>query len=647
MLDEVKNDSLEKSEQRSSCEKGCKHNALELRRWLSTDFTSHSLEENKVSKCFEEEEIKSLSQPLPRNKNTSAFDELAVFATPERNLMLMEQVSEIGKTLATDLVIHHNDEAIESHNVVFTAPIQSLLLRDAGTDEVRKEEEHTATDFPDESDVLNTTEKVGGSRQTEARNEGESIAVELHGESGIATSPEKQFSVGDSKRERIGMNEENRTVELHCEPGTCTSPDGHTLLGNYESDEAGNSEGQKVMELYEESVVLTGLERHELFGSFGQDKVRESEGKKVVQFYEESGVSTGLHRDQSLADSELNEAGWQGFNSRDKSGLFTSLEKHKRSVKTGEKAAAEFHDGSAVSNVPASHPFPEDSELDEAATREEDKVVELQVDCGIFTTAEKHLLLETDEGVKRDNITAKSVVSDILAAAEPQSLMGDSEPDEAEKTYREIKDVELLGESNFSTNPERHILFGNSELDETIDYSAATCAKAFVFTSPERQLLTNSEPYSDGMQEQKEVDDSVSAVQESHVAAPDFRENTIVHSSGSITSKVSYNHGLNAGQETAGAELMPKGSQAEDDVGLDATQGTSKKSREHSVNLFDFGTKEAETIMETERNASFSSYVSLPAKGNSETVDEISSYLEVAGTCSMVSGEQLLTQKYH
>ncbi|KAG7587298.1 hypothetical protein ISN45_Aa02g025080 [Arabidopsis thaliana x Arabidopsis arenosa] len=234
----------------------------------------------------------------------------------------------------------------------------------------------------------------------------------------------------------------------------------------------------------------------------------------------------------------------------------------------------------------------------------------LQVDCGIFTTPEKHLLLETDEGVKEDNITAKShVVNDVLAAAVPQSLMGDSELDEAEK-YREIKDVEMLGESNTSTHPERQILFGNSVLDETRDYSAATCEVAFVLTSAERQLLVNSKPYSDGKQEQKEVDDSV------------VQENTIVDSSGSIASKVSYNHELNAGQETAGAE---------DVVGLDATQGTSKKSREHSPHV---DTEEAETIMEAEKNISFSSFVALPAEGNnSETIGEISR------TCSMVSVE--------
>ncbi|CAL9240913.1 unnamed protein product [Arabidopsis halleri] len=246
-----------------------------------------------------------------------------------------------------------------------------------------------------------------------------------------------------------------------------------------------------------------------------------------------------------------------------------------------------------------------------AAIEEKEETTSLsifQVDCGIFTTPEKHLLLETDEGVKEDNITAKShVVNDVLAAAVPQSLMGDSEPDEAEK-YREIKDVEMLGESNTSTHPERQILFGNSVLYETKDYSAAT--------SGEKQLLVNSKPYSDGKQEQKEVDDSV------------VQENTIVDSSGSIASKVSYNHELNAGQETAGAE---------DVVGLDATQGTSKKSREHSPHV---DTEEAETIMEAEKNISSSSFVALPAEGNnSETIGEISSYLEVAGTCSMVSVE--------
>ncbi|KAG7659811.1 hypothetical protein ISN44_As01g066390 [Arabidopsis suecica] len=598
MLDEVKNGNLEKSEQRS----GCKLNPLELKRFSSTDFTSHSLKEKKVSKCFKEDELRAWSEPLPRNKNASAFDELAIFTTPERNLMLRGKLSENGKTLAADSVIHHNVIAVESHAVVFTASKQ------AGTDEAGKEEEHTAT-------KLNTTKKLGGSRQTEARNEGESIVVELHDESDIATSLERQLSAGDSKGEGIGRNEENMTVELHCEPDTCTSPDGHTLLGNYVSDGAENSEENKAMEFNDESVDLTASERHEICRSFGQDRARESEGKKVVLFYEES-----LHSDQPLADSELGEAECQEINSADKSSLFTSLERQQLFYKC------------YVPNVR------EDSERDEAATSEENKAVELQVDCGIFTTPEKHLLLETDEGVKGDNITAKShVLSDVLAADVPHSLMGDSEPDEAEKNSVEIKDVELLGESNSSTNPESPTLFGNSELDESRDSSAATCEEAFVTTSPEKELLINP-----GKQEQKEVDENV--VQESHVAAPDFRGNTIVDSSGGIASKVSYNHELNAGQETACAELMSKGSQAEDVVGLDATQGTSKKRRGHSphadsVNLFDSNIEEVDTIMEAERNISFSSYVAVPAEGNSETIGEISSYLEVAGTCSMVFDE--------
>ncbi|XP_010428738.1 PREDICTED: uncharacterized protein LOC104713341 [Camelina sativa] len=236
-------------------------------------------------------------------------------------------------------------------------------------------------------------------------------------------------------------------------------------------------------------------------------------------------------------------------------------------------------------------------------------------------------------------------VSDVLTGAEGQFLMGESEPDEAEKKNRENNDVDMLGESNTSFNLEMHMPFGDSELDGTKnirDYTATTCEESFVFISPERrQLLLNFEPYSAGKKEQTVVDDSV--VQESLLAASDFRENTIADSSSSIASKFVYSNDSSAGIETAGAELMPKGSQVEDVAGLDTTQG-SKKSREHfshvdSLNLFDFEIEEAETIMEAERNVSFSSYVALPAKGNSETVDEISHDLEGAGTCSMVSEE--------
>lgn len=649
-LDEVKDDSVEKSERTVSSERGRKLNASKLSGWLSTDFASPSPKVENVSECFEEDEIKALSQPIAMNKAaSSALDESAVFTSPERNLMLMEQLSENGKTCAADSVTHHNDEAVESHAIIFTTPEQVLLLGDSGLDEAGKEEDHTATDFPAESDVLNTTEKcfvLGGSRKTEARNEGESIVVELHDESDIATSSERQSSVGDFKGDGIERNEENRTVEFPCDSGTCTSPDRHILLGNLVSD-----------------------------GS------------------EDSG-------------------GWQGINRVDKSGFLTSLERQllygeteqKEAVKTEEKAAAEFHDESAVPNIPERHPFPEDSELKEAALSEENKAVELRVDCGIFASAEKHLLFETDEEMKKgDTITATShVVSDVVTAAEGQSIMGDSEPDEAEKQYRENKDMELLSESNISTNLERHLLSGDSGLDGTSkikDNTAATCEESFVFTSPERRLLLgNSEPHNAGKQERKEVefkDDSAfftrlesrlllgesgqdrldvgksdlshhassskvilkenSVVRGSHVAALDFIENTNIDSNGRIASKVSYSHEFNAGQESAGTELMPKGSQAENVVGLDAIQGT-KQSRRDSVDLFDdFDIQEGETIIEAERNVSLGSYVlALPAKDNSceeltnednsETIGEISSHLEVAGTCSMVSGEQLF---YH
>ncbi|KAL1190000.1 hypothetical protein V5N11_033309 [Cardamine amara subsp. amara] len=618
-------ESLEKTERTISCESGCKLNELELRRWSSTDFTSISPKEDTISKCFEEDEIKALSQPLPSNKDVTVFDESAIFTTPERNLMLMEQLSENGMTTAANSVTHDKDEAVESHVVVFTTP----TIVEAG-----KEEDDTATNFPDESDAPNTTERYSmleGSRQNEARNEGECKVIELHDESDIATS---QVCVEEFKGDRIGRNEENRTIELQHESGTCTS-----------------------------------LKTHELFGSFGQNKARES----VQFFYEGSGLSTGLHRDQPLADSELVEAGWQEINSVDKSGLLTSLETHlvsgeseqKKAVKTGEKADEEFCDESDVPNIPERQPFTENSELDEAAKSEEDKAVELQVDCDIFTSAEKHLLLETDEEMKGDNMTTNShLVHDVFIASESQSHMGEFEPDEAEKTNRENMNVDLLGESNPYNNPESHRLLGDSGVDETKkikDHTAATCEESFVFTSPERQqILVNSEPHSDGKEERNEVEfkdesaffsklESGLVLGESGQAGPDqshhsstpkfdFRENTIADSSGSMASKVSYNHEFNVG-----AELMKKGSQAEDVDSLDATQGKSKKNSEHSphvdsVNLLDFDIEEAETIMEAERNVLCGSNIlALPIEGNSQTVGEISSYLEVAGTCSMVS----------
>ncbi|CAA7013505.1 unnamed protein product [Microthlaspi erraticum] len=102
-------------------------------------------------------------------------------------------------------------------------------------------------------------------------------------------------------------------------------------------------------------------------------------------------------------------------------------------------------------------------------------------------------------------------------------------------------------------------------------------------------------------------------VLESQDAALDFNENVIADSSGSsiIASNVCNSHDeFIAGEETAGAEFTPKGSQA-----------TSV------VSLSEFDIVGAETIMDA-----------VNLEGDSETIGEISSHLEVAGTCSLVLG---------
>uniref|UniRef100_A0A0D3D185 Uncharacterized protein n=1 Tax=Brassica oleracea var. oleracea TaxID=109376 RepID=A0A0D3D185_BRAOL len=688
-LDEVEDESLMKSVQTISSERGCEPNPLVLSGSLSTEFASHSHKEENVSECLEEEEMKALSQPTPINKAASnELDSSSLFTTPERNLMLMEQLSESGKICEAHIVTQHNDEAVES--VVFTTPEKVLLLGDSGLDEVGKEEEHTTTDFPDESDILNTS-------QNEAFNEGERIEVELHDEPNITASPLRQSSVGDFKEDRNERNEENRTVELHCESGTCTGQDKH--------DGAENSGGNKDMELYEESVVFTGLEeRHELFGDS-----REDELNMDAQFYDEAGLSTEMHKDLPLADPELGKAGWLEINNDDKSGsLEGRLLNGDSEQKKTKKAPAEFHDESAVPSIPERHPFPEESEQEEAAKSEENNALESQADCDNFTAA---------------NVNAKSHdMSDVLTASESHSIMGAFEPD-----GKENKDVELLGESNISTNEE-------SGQDGKIKYNtAATCEESSFFISPERRHhLGNTEPHTAGKQERKEVefkdestfftrletrlllgestqdrldngksgsakyqshhasspkvilkDDSVA--RECQVAAPDFRENTIVDSSGSIASKVSYSHEFSAGEVSAGAEFMPKASQAKNVAGLDAIQGTSKQSRGNSPHVDTCHTMGADTIMDAERNVSLSSYVlslpaeeesgpstdiqnqihdaveelpvtdelidakltkntqsdsetiGLPDEGDSKSIVENPSQLEITGTCSMVS----------
>ncbi|CAH8370998.1 unnamed protein product [Eruca vesicaria subsp. sativa] len=642
-LDEVKDESLIKSVQTVSSERVCNPNASELSGLLSTEFASHTHKEANVSECLEEEEMKALSQPTPINKAASkVLDRSSLFTTPERNLMLMEQLSESGKICAADIVTQHSDEAVES--VVFTTPEKVLLLGDSGLDEAGNEEEHTTTDFPDD---LNTT-------QNEAFDEKERIVVELHDESNIAASPLRQSSVEESTE----RNEEIRTSELHCESGTCTGPDKHAALLNSVSDGAETVGGNKAMEFYEESVGFTGLEeRRELFGYSGHDKAREGEVTKAAQFYEEVGLSSEMHKDLPLADPELGERGLLEINNADKSGslegqLLYGDSEQKTAVKSAEKEAAQFHDESAVLNILERHLFLEESELEEATKSEESNALELQADCDNFTGA---------------NVSATSHDMYDVLTTESHTLMGDFEPDEEEN-----KDVELLGESNISTNEE-------SGQDEMIKQStAANCEESFVFISPERRhhlgnserkevefkdetpiftrlearlllgesgqdRLGNGESGSTQFQSHHASSPKVilkdnSVIREIHVAAPDFRENTIT------ASKVSHSHEFSAGKETSGAGF--KASQAENVVGLDVMQGTSKQSRENSphvdsVNHFDFDTMRVDTTMDAERNVSFSSYVlALPAKGNSQTTGDISNSLEVARTCSLVSDSE-------
>ncbi|KAL0724310.1 hypothetical protein Bca4012_038909 [Brassica carinata] len=73
------------------------------------------------------------------NAASSVLGESAVFTTPERNLLMMEQLSQNGKTLAADSLTHHSDEAVESHGIVFTTPEQVLLMGDYGREDVEKQ----------------------------------------------------------------------------------------------------------------------------------------------------------------------------------------------------------------------------------------------------------------------------------------------------------------------------------------------------------------------------------------------------------------------------------------------------------------------------------------------------------------------------
>ncbi|VVA95524.1 unnamed protein product [Arabis nemorensis] len=289
-------------------------NELDSTPILSVDLSLVRIMKESNSKLMEEEKQEQEKETVLMAAANKDKD-IASTVVPEEDIKTKEDI--LVSISRSELKDHsfvsklaEGDEAVESHATVFTTPEQVLLLGDSELYGAEKEEDHTATKVPDESDVLNATEKkcfmLGGSRKNEARNEGESTVVKLPDESNITTSPVRQFSVEDFKRDGIERNEENRTVNFSCEFGTCTSPDRRTVLGNLVSDGAEDSVG---INRADKSDLLTSLEKKLFYGDHEQKEAVKTEEKAAAEFQHESAAVPNTPERQSiLEDSQLNEA---------------------------------------------------------------------------------------------------------------------------------------------------------------------------------------------------------------------------------------------------------------------------------------------------------------------------------------------------
>ncbi|KAL0865821.1 hypothetical protein Bca101_044939 [Brassica carinata] len=607
------------------------------------------------------------------------LDESAVFTTPERNLMMMEQLSHNGKTRAAESVNHQSVEALESYGVVFTTPEQVLLLGDCGLDEKGKEEEHTATKSP----------------------EGVSVVVDLHDESNMSASSLSQSCVGDFNGNEIERFVENKTVELHCESGTITSPNRHALLGSFVS---GNSGGNKAKDLHEDSFVNQEREEMELkdesalFTRFesclflgestqdipgsgkpgsshhdssakvimkddivvrgshisaldlGDNTIADSSGNSIISEVSEETAGADFMQKGSRAENVAGLNATQGTSKNSKVNsphvdLGADIEEADTIMECNPKIFVETTSSLSLPTGPilvketvSTLTTEEDTEANEESVlkehRFEAELAQAEVlensavhltlsvnssassildESAVFTTPERNLMMmeqlsqkektlaadsvnhHNDEAVESPgvvfttpeqvlllgdsaldevgkqvdcyNITGASVttkshdMSDLLAASESPSIMGDFEPFTAKKQEREK--VEFKDESALFTRFETRLLLGESGSSHH-DSSAKVILK----------------------------DDSM--VRGSHVPALDLGDNTVAGSGCSITSKVFYSHEFNVGEETAGADFISKGSQAE---------------HVDSANLFDLGIEGADTTMDAERSVSFSGHV--------------------------------------
>ncbi|XP_009105570.1 uncharacterized protein LOC103831432 [Brassica rapa] len=442
-----------------------------------------------VGHCVNREsldEVNALSQHVPvNNAASSVLDDEGVFITPERKLMMMEQLSQNAKTCAAESVNHHSDEVVESHGVVFTTPEQVLLMGDSGREEVGKQEEHTSTESPVESDVLKNSQNGGVSVKKPAQfNEEVGLSSEMH--KAAVESPDESDVPGrhpfpeESELEEAAKSEEYKAVEsqVDCDnfSGNChdmfdvvTASESQSIMGNFEAPTARKQEQDEV-EFKDESTLFTSFERCLLLGESAHDRLGNSKsGTSQFQSPHDSSPKVGLKENSVVWGS------------------------HALAVDLGENTIRDSS-GSIASKVF----MPKDS-LAENVDSVIDTIMECNPESELFVeTSPSPSLVQLAESLPTCPILVEETVSTLIA--EEDSKNNEEIVLKEHRFLAKLAEAEaVLENSDVFTTPERNLMMMEqvSQNEKTLaadsvnhqSGEAVESSYAVVFTTPEQVLL--------------------------------------------------------------------------------------------------------------------------------------------------------------
>ncbi|CAG7903394.1 unnamed protein product [Brassica rapa] len=442
-----------------------------------------------VGHCVNREtlyEVNALSQHVPvNNAASSVLDDEDVFITPERKLMMMEQLSQNAKTCAAESVNHHSDEVVESHGVVFTTPEQVLLMGGSGREEVGKQEEHTSTESPVESDVLKNSQNGGVSVKKPLQfNEEVGLSSEMH--KAAVESPDESDVPGrhpfpeESELEEAAKSEEYKAVELQVDcdnfSGNChdmfdvvTASESQSIMGNFEAPTARKQEQEEV-EFKDESTLFTSFERCLLLGESAHDRLGNNKsGTSQFQSPHDSSSKVGLKENSVVWGSHALAVDLVENTIRDSSGSIASN--------------VFMPKGSQAENV--------DSVID--------TIMECNPESELFVeTSPSPSLVQLAESLPTCPILVKETVSTLIA--EEDSKNNEEIVLKEHRFLAKLAEAEaVLENSDVFTTPERNLMMMeqlsqnvktlaadsvNHQSDEAVESSYAV-----VFTTPEQGLL--------------------------------------------------------------------------------------------------------------------------------------------------------------